>query len=151
MVQHSPFQPLLTLYRSELSRVHMVQCGHTPMMTITLRVQNFNSLLNEMIIPQTYIHTSIYLYTYIHIYIKPPPVSRVFRARSGSPRIRIMLHYKIQNLKTGGVNSQMWVVRVYAYNTSASGFSFDGFYRLLSYCLLLLIAAQACPTTQGWK
>ena len=40
----------------------------------------FNSLLTEMITPQTY----------KYIYIKPLPVPRVFGARSGSPRIRLM-------------------------------------------------------------
>ena len=38
-----------------------------------------NSLLTEMITPQTY--------KYIYIHIKPLPVPRVFGARSGSPRI----------------------------------------------------------------
>ena len=79
----SSFMPLPTLYRPELSRVHMVQCGRMRMTTITLHIQNFNSLLTEMITPQTYIQLNI----------KPLPVSRVFRARSGLPRIRIMLHY----------------------------------------------------------
>ena len=41
----------------------------------------FNSLLTEMITPQTYIQENIY------IHIKPLPVPRVFGARSGSPRI----------------------------------------------------------------
>ena len=40
----------------------------------------FNSLLTEMITPQTYIR------------IKPLPVPRVFAARSGSPRIIILQH-----------------------------------------------------------
>ena len=39
----------------------------------------FNSLLTEMITPQTYIQ--------VYIHIKPLPVPRVFGARSGSPRI----------------------------------------------------------------
>ena len=46
----------------------------------------FNSLLTEMITPQTYIQ--VYIYIYIHI--KPLPVPRVFGARSGSPRISHM-------------------------------------------------------------
>ena len=41
----------------------------------------FNSLLTEMITPQTYKN--------IYIHIKPLPVSRVFGARSGSPRMNI--------------------------------------------------------------
>ena len=50
----------------------------------------FNSLLTEMITPQTYIHTSIYIY----IHIKPLPVPRVFGARSGSPRTTEENHEK---------------------------------------------------------
>ena len=41
----------------------------------------FNSLLTEMITPQTY------KYNIYNIHIKPLPVPRVFGARSGSPRI----------------------------------------------------------------
>ena len=47
-----------------------------------------NSLLTEMITPQTYIQ--VYIYIYIHI--KPLPVPRVFGARSGSPRIMMDLY-----------------------------------------------------------
>ena len=43
----------------------------------------FNSLLTEMITPQTYIQ--------VYIHIKPLPVPRVFGARSGSPRMNIIM------------------------------------------------------------
>ena len=51
---------------------------------------NFNSLLTEMITPQTYIYIII---------IKPLPVSRVFGARSGSPRIIIIYCMKPYKIK----------------------------------------------------
>ena len=57
---------------------------YTRLTTIThVRDSKFNSLLMEIITPQTY------KYIYIHIHIKPLPVSRVFGARSGSPRIKL--------------------------------------------------------------
>ena len=52
----SSFMPLPTLYRPELSRVHMVQCEHMCMTTITLHAQSFNFLLTEMITPQTQLY-----------------------------------------------------------------------------------------------
>ena len=55
------------------------------MMTISLCVQNFNSLLTEMITPQTYIQ--VYALYYIYIHTKPLPVSCIFGPRSGSSRI----------------------------------------------------------------
>ena len=82
VVQHSPLTALCLAYtRTRVSLRSMVQFGRMRMRmtTITLRVQNFNSLLTEMITPQTYIQ--------VYIHIKPLPVPRVFGARSGSPRI----------------------------------------------------------------
>ena len=62
VVQHSSFQ-FYALPTLELSLISMVQCGHMcmRMTTSTLRIQNLiNSLLTEMITPQTY----NYIYTY---------------------------------------------------------------------------------------
>ena len=50
-----------------------------------LTCSKFNSLLTEMITPQTYIQV------YLHNNIKPLPVPRVFGARSGSPRIIVTI------------------------------------------------------------
>ena len=81
VIQHSPFQfyALPTLECTCISQIDgavrayaHARDDHYPTRS------KFNSLLTEMIIPQTY--------TYIHI--KPLPVPRVFGARSGSPRIR---------------------------------------------------------------
>ena len=82
VVQHSPF-PVSCLCLHCIGHLNalvvtQIACTCMRMTTITLRVQNLiNSLLTEMIIPQTY----KYIYTY-----KLLPVSRVFGAHSASPK-----------------------------------------------------------------
>ena len=91
VVQHSPFR-FYALPTLELSLRSVVLCGRMRMlmMNITLRVQNLT--LSSLPHKHTYIHTTyntIYIYTYIHMRIKPLPVSRVFGASSGSPRLNL--------------------------------------------------------------
>ena len=74
VAQHSPFQFHGFAYAVQVTSVHVCDDHY-------LMRSKFNSLLTEMITPQTY-H-----YIYIYIHIKPLPVSRVFGARSGLPRI----------------------------------------------------------------
>ena len=88
VVQHSPvhlFQFHAFAYTvqfisvPELSlRLHAIQDACMRMMTITLRIQNSTLPFTEMK------HTSIHI---IYVHIKLLPVSRVFGACSGSPRI----------------------------------------------------------------
>ena len=79
VVQHSPFQ-FYALPTFELSLRSMV--AYAPVHDDHyLTHSKFNSLLTEMITPQTY--KNIYI---IYIHIKPLPVSHIFGARSGSPR-----------------------------------------------------------------
>ena len=93
VVQHSPFPVLCLAYTQVVSQIRsIVQCGRMSMRMTTITSvtrSKFNSLLTEMITPQTYIQ--VYIYIYIHI--KPLPVPRVFGAHSGSPRI-IHMHIK---------------------------------------------------------
>ena len=81
VVQHSPFQfyahtRVVPQINGALGAYVHAHDDHY------LTRSKFNSLLTEMITPQTY----------IQVYIKPLPVPRVFGARSGSPRIIGILH-----------------------------------------------------------
>ena len=83
VVQHSSYAFAYTVQAWVVcikDRVHMVQCMR--MTTITLRVQNL-TLSSLKWSP----------HKHIYIHIKPLPVSCVFGARSGSPRIIITLWY----------------------------------------------------------
>ena len=100
-IQHSPFPVLCLAYTRVVSQIDgAVRVYEHVHDDHYLTRSKFNSLLTEMITPQTYIHTSIYIY----IHIKPLPVPRVFGARSGSPRIiRMAIPYRTAKFKSANI------------------------------------------------
>ena len=82
-VQHSPFLAYTRVVSQIDGAVQAYAHAHDDHY---LTRSKFNSLLTEMITPQT-----SFIYN-IHIHIKPLPVPRVFGARSGSPQIMKEFH-----------------------------------------------------------
>ena len=84
VVQHSSFPVLCLAYTRVASQINGAVRAYAHVHDDHYLMRSkFNSLLTEMITPQTYIQVYI---------LKPLPVPRVFGARPASPRIKSLPH-----------------------------------------------------------